>query len=355
MEEAARHAAGAASDAARAANHAAASAQAAEETIRELAGEFAPPRGRNLVLLWLACSVSLVLAVLIIARGSKAFGDPPAISTNWGSVGVGIGTEGKERSDPAPFAGNGHVSVVASYQLEDSLVSYDFYVPERYAGRRFVVLLSGTGTLQGVEPSEQLEIGKVTPCRLYHSANESPDWSCQLLSGRLPALDKAWEGLSLGPTICRFDNAKVLSFRVSGHPSLTEKADWAHDIVSLPSLFPSSDVNTNFRTYHGLQLDSTYASPVQDGCRFANPPLLSTFTDASTAPTSTVRETMIWTQDEAIVDTHLVYKDRDAEGSGNIYLATGGAFAAFAIGLLPIASTSSARFARSRRRTAGTT
>jgi hypothetical protein len=204
---------------------AAAAAKEASQAAREAKGP-----GWIAGQMWLLCLVFLVGGVLLIIFATSAFNDPSAVSANSGDIGVGIQTSASTNVYAGPFSQADIVGIDANFVPDTGYANFGIVFPKKFAGRHFVLLLQGSAII--AKPSGHgtaLTGGLSKPCALGNGRSKVKQ-TCELIYGVVP-VSSPYIGC-----LHSSGSSDVINILVSGRSDATQRLDWAHDSVSLPTL-----------------------------------------------------------------------------------------------------------------------
>jgi hypothetical protein len=319
------------------------SIDALSRTVADLAAQVPrepPVPGWRVARLWSYVILLFAAAVAVALVGTKAFTDVNLsdAGSHTGSVAFYL-TTGPDGPTTTP------AYIMVRYSAADDRTSYAIAVPTEYVGRGFALYLSGTAVMPASRTADALPITVSSePCVVVDGA----DYFCQTISGKIPPPSTA--GPRYGGTWgCENPppSRDYTYITVEGHSNARTKVDMFHEAITMPRPAVEAGLTTEGLPAPGI-------SPLMrrvsfESCRMLEAGQESELTAYSENPTTSVGNTHYWsTPADRRVDVLL--KRRDADRWANVSLATAGALAGLAVGLLPMATESGSVYRRQRRR-----
>ena len=340
----ARSAAADARLAAEAATHARASLDEASAALREAAAavedasttEEADKTIGRFLRITAFCAVCLIGAGIAMMFVPAAFGNPAAFATKTGSVQLAVATSDSATSWSTTGARTTFY-IEGSYSQNDPRVSYRLWYPKEFGGRRFALLLLGSAVMTKVSATGTTVNADTTTCRRNSAGFDrtiAAEQPCQIVYGTVPAAPQP-----AVPDDCSLPPAEQTGFTsvvLDGQSSITTAPDWAHHVTNLPSFIDSQGPQT-FTTWDAARLDGQYGTGHQAGCRQLERNPDWQLGDVDVTATSVSPDWLTWSGTTGLGGVALVSSNRNAQGHGNVLLAIAGAFAALAIGFIPVA------------------
>jgi hypothetical protein len=309
------------------------------------------------------CAGLLLLAGGVTYFGVKEFANPLAVSSGGSFIVLAV-------QGPAPpgapgaqgFPSAGQAYLYAGFVQDDAdKAAYQVIVPAKDAGKRYVLLLTGTARIEQLTD----DAGAAFPSRLTKcdapsyqgEAQEAQRQTCQLITGRFASQANGYmppyrceDGTSSFPLPPK-PNAIETIFK--GKPQLATSSSWPYQQYSLPGTDVWSEGSFGNRdSLDNISLDGWYYPATLGGCRADILPKNVEVTDIDTPATQSAGGELFWSSSQDMLAAAFVVRPHDAEEIGNALLATGAATAALAIGFIPVAYEAGRdrRQARKRRR-----
>jgi hypothetical protein len=288
-----------------------------------------------------------------------AFTDSPAYRETGGSIQVLLATTAAESHTKSPFDSAGPIFIEADY-FDVGASHYDLSFPKKLSGKRFAVVTDGSGVL--IDPSFYYREDVYIPdIRTF----ECGSWldergrriheTCQVIYGTVPYgsgdPEEDLEGLSGGWCSKIEKRSEYISLVLFGDTSASYKPDWAHWSNTLPG-FGGGDANEHHfvRSHDGeFKLDSNYGSVPHKSCKQLTLWRDRKVGDTDVPPTRTDWDRLIWDGASGDGQVTAITVERNAEGLGNLLLASAAALAALSIGFIPVAYEEYGRWRQYRK------
>lgn len=306
------------------------------------------PRRTQVLALTAIVVVSLVLAGFVITGGAAAFSNPQALSIDFGGVAVAVDADADATTNSFPFATPYHVGLAAGYDDLDSYTTYEVYLPSAWIGRRFIVVLRDKAIMKNVKGSTKLTVDPITECPDTGGTGSyryKVEHRCQFLHGVVPSTSGTQTECI--PEITGDDSTTShVMIHITGDSSIVTHPATGHRLISVPGLVAGLFSPVAIRQIGGIDLDGLYGTSVQDGCKTVHITASEEVTSISHPPQLQSDAVVGWSAGDAVINTSIVERSRDAEKWGNVRLAFGGLLVALAVGFIPVVYDA----ARARRR-----
>jgi hypothetical protein len=261
----------------------------------------------------LACVSLLVTASILVP---PAFTSPSTNLTDLGAAGVFVEAAGLDRKQTPLLEGEG-ITLTTYLSQRDSQATYELGFPKQFAGKGFVLALTGSAILRDFHSEGRDSSDKSVEC----PANISADVAyCQLIIGKVPVPTNEHDIVSASYCYPWQKNVEVISVRLSGRQRINSSPDWAHHITSLPYL-------GNQREIGGVSgLGEAYLGPdfkqaELSGCQsLIRNPKWTDFTP-SWPPSLDKGDVMTWRENDNGAMLTVVSTERSASWKGNMLLA----------------------------------
>lgn len=272
-----------------------------------------------------------------------AFTDPlPAISQ--GHIEILLASPGAATEAPpqdSTFAVDAYYSDIAR------TAQYRVWIPNKFSGRRFAIILTDSAILKDPNVSGK---GQDAPSRgcgrgflplRIHGEVSYIETSylfekCQVVYGtvpRAPNVENTAENCSLVSSA----RGAFVSFTLTGLSSGRDQLDWVHQMRTLPDLATATG-EFPLNTFGSVELDQTYASlGVGPICKTLQLEPNEIFSGGDPEPTASSSGQLAWTGEEASGLNRVITAKRNGTGLGNLVLASAGALVALSVGLIPVA------------------
>lgn len=226
----------AAQAAGRAAEDAAAAAESATAAITTLLSERPAASGKQTAVLSFGCAVLFTLSSAFIIWGAGAFSNPQAVPDDLGAVGVGFETVKPSSPSSLPFQ-DLPIVYISAYFSEDDRAEYTIWVPGSFREKKFVVLYEDAAVMRNPSSTTGRIVTKgPTPCTHTFDvgrARISVPHMCQLIFGSVPSNSSASGFCEPRP----LDARDYIPIQITGETDAYMRSDWAHQLISTPSLF----------------------------------------------------------------------------------------------------------------------